>query len=700
MIIALGCSGGSDPSATPPETAVRETQDIYHHSIWGYWQGIIDPDAETVEMIPLRSTEFHLNALPFLEPPALLNLTLETLQFNGNIIEADIGLRHPFLGLTQFSGFDVCGIFIGNGTVSGYTDTGIVMPGDGDTRLLNPDGYSRWWNPSEFPINTGTMFGYNDGLLGTPDSIGNFTATLNGYKYYCDDLANPGDPMSAVTIAGRGLFTAGQKNVRHYTIEMGAGLVFNYAVDASWTFPQGDPPYTAPDDFPTAANRAEAWNVVVSETKNTLYNDGAGENGGDLHLSLDVYDWFDAGLFNVVRIESPGNFAMIETVVPDLVVTGHATYILEVDDASPAPESIPLLISVISNEANYEGYIPGTNTTAYFTYRADVSDEVPGPDLKNMPLRSDAEARDIAVTPEGDLLILYDDAQVWKYLASDGFQQTAASLLFTAVSVAWPGSPEVNCDYRIDVSINGNIIAAAQAGSPWPAQSFSPTGAQLGSSPGPGAGDSCPDVYTYPGSGQYTNNHMFLCPGNGGAQNNMYRHVVPSYWAQIYQTDGENAPTGYDKVKFTQVTGAEGVSGNQFWVIEDAPDYYASRWLHTGSTYGYHNFDNAWFGTGAQTEADDGWYNAKDLTWDSSGRFYVLDELSSGQGRIKLFESGSPGNALTANAAGDADTISEAPLRIEGGQWDSGAYGNLIFVLHGDAVPSKLSVFFPSDFGF
>jgi len=44
----------------------------------------------------------HLNALKFLDPPALLNLTLEAVQFNGSLISADIGLRHPFLGLTNF----------------------------------------------------------------------------------------------------------------------------------------------------------------------------------------------------------------------------------------------------------------------------------------------------------------------------------------------------------------------------------------------------------------------------------------------------------------------------------------------------------------------------------------------------------------------------------------------------------------------
>ena len=32
------------------------------------------------------------------------------------------------------------------------------------------------------------MFSYNDGLLGTPDSVGHFTGTVNGYKYFADNL--------------------------------------------------------------------------------------------------------------------------------------------------------------------------------------------------------------------------------------------------------------------------------------------------------------------------------------------------------------------------------------------------------------------------------------------------------------------------------------------------------------------------------
>ncbi len=376
LLLAFGCSGGGSPSAPdaqPLSTGERTT--AMTHSLWGLYQVVIDPSAETMEFAPLRAAGFHLNALPFLEPPVLVNLTLETLHFNGNIIDADIGLRHPFLGLTEFTGFDVCGIFISNGSVSGFSDAGLLMPGANDTRLLNPDAYSRWWNPAEFPSN-GTIFGYTDGLLGAPDSFADFSATLNGCKYFCDDLDDPDAPLTDVTLENRGMFSAGQKNVRHYTIEMGDdGLIFNYAVDASWVFPTGSPPWSAPDDFAPSANRAEPWFINVTEVQNTLWNDGI-DNGGDLLLSIDVYDWFDADM-NTIRVESPSNFAMVETAAPAGGGEGYSTYGIDIIGATPAEGSIDLLISAVSDEADFGGFINGTNTTAYFTYTAQVAGESP-----------------------------------------------------------------------------------------------------------------------------------------------------------------------------------------------------------------------------------------------------------------------------------------------------------------------------------
>ncbi len=371
IFLMMGCSSGTPLAPAAEAPLERATTISTSHFSMGVWQVTIDPVGETVDAVMLRTGNFHLNALPFLEPPALVNLSLDSLQFNGNVIEADIGLRHPFLGLHEFTGFDVCGVFIADGSVTGFGDSSLRMAGPGNTRLMNPDGWSRWWNPVEFPVNTGTIFGYNDGLLGTPDSVGNFNSTLNGYKYYCDDLG-PSDPLSDITLEKRGLFSAGQKNVRHYTIEMNGGLVFNYAVDASWQFPSGDPPYTAPDDFGPDANRAEAYRIDIEETFNTLYNDGV-TSGGELHMSVDIYDWQNAGL-NTVTVESPSNFALVNVVTPTGGGDGYSTYEIDITSATPsAAGDMDILLSIASESADFEGFIPGVNTTAYFVHTTTVS---------------------------------------------------------------------------------------------------------------------------------------------------------------------------------------------------------------------------------------------------------------------------------------------------------------------------------------
>ena len=371
LLLVFGCSSSMD---TSPVLPVEKSVDALNsHGCWGVWQFIADPEAQTLEMVSLRGSEMHLNAIVFLEPPALVNLTLESLEFNGNIIEAGIGLRHPFLGLTEFSGFDVCGILISNGSVTGFGDSDIVMAGAGDTRLLNPDSYSRWWNPTEFPMD-GTMFGYKDGLLGAPDSLANFTSTVNACKYFCDEL-DENDSLGDIDPEGRGLFSAGQQNVRHYTIELGTeGLVFNYAIDANWVFPGGDPPWTAPDDFADEANRSEAWNILVDEISNTLYNDDS-VSGGELHLSIDVFDWFNAEL-NTVKVESPGNFSTVMADTPSGGGTGYSTYTIDITSATPqAAGPMDILISVISEQDDFQGFITGVNTTAYFIHPTNVSGE-------------------------------------------------------------------------------------------------------------------------------------------------------------------------------------------------------------------------------------------------------------------------------------------------------------------------------------
>ncbi len=391
VLLALGCSGnGASPVTAPVQERVTESAGG-SHQLWGLWQISANPEKQTLDIAMLRAADMHLNALQFLEPPPFVNLTLESLKFNGDLVEADIGLRHPFLGLDEFTGFDVCGILITDGSVTGYADSDIRMAGDGDTRLLNPDGFARWWNPSEFPINNGTMFSYKDGLLGTPDSVADYNSTVNAYKYFCEDL-DADDGLENLVIANRGVFRAGMKNVRHYTIELGAGLIFNYAVDANWQFPTGGKPWVVPDDFVPEANRPEAYRIEVTELVNTLWNDGS-NMGGDLSLSIDVYDWYNAEL-NTVRAECLEGLPEIVSDTPVASTDDFATYELEFTDVAPGDGSVDILITIESEIEGYGGLLPGKTVSAYFMYTADVANEPP-PEGELVAL-ADANAYEIA----------------------------------------------------------------------------------------------------------------------------------------------------------------------------------------------------------------------------------------------------------------------------------------------------------------
>ena len=110
IAIALlsGCSNSGGWLPTIPNEPAKVVDAISDsHICWGLWQFTADPVNETLDVTQLRTGNLHLNALPFLEPPPLVNLTLDSIQFNGDIVEADIGLRHPFLGLDEFTGFDI-----------------------------------------------------------------------------------------------------------------------------------------------------------------------------------------------------------------------------------------------------------------------------------------------------------------------------------------------------------------------------------------------------------------------------------------------------------------------------------------------------------------------------------------------------------------------------------------------------------------
>jgi thiol-disulfide isomerase/thioredoxin len=331
LALAIGCAGagGNTPispandaqnitaNANPPSPASDLTSG---HSLLGYWDCVIDPENETISFTPLRTTELHFNLIPVLETGSMkIGLDGKPNVVDG-VMHVKVKLTHPYPGKLSLSGFDVKGIFISAGTETGFNDPDLKLAGPEETRLVNADGFTRWWNPAEF-MNSG-MAGFDKGKLGGIISPAQ-SAVVNGYKLYADNLTADAQ-ISALNTGSRALFSAGATNTRKFAISLKSGLKFNYAVDASWAAPTPNPPVNVPGDFPLQANQPEPYMIQVIETNNTLWFANS-EHGGNVGYDVVIHDWQGVTDIGAVKVDCPGLFtqtaASTTTIDPNTIST-------------------------------------------------------------------------------------------------------------------------------------------------------------------------------------------------------------------------------------------------------------------------------------------------------------------------------------------------------------------------------------------
>jgi hypothetical protein len=230
--LMVACSqGGSNSPILPGQSDLsgrQSSQAATSKATWGVWEIAIDTSTWQVTATPLRGAQYTVDVVTFLQKPAgspanlVIAVTDVTKWLSDGMIGVDVGLKHPFPGLDQYTGFDVLGVFVAPGSNAGNYDPEVTWTnGDTDSKLLNADGYTRWMNPTEFPSN-GSILAFVPGKLGT-SNIGLFTSTINGYKYFADNLDKDQSisdyfAMSA-NIDGRGAFKAGSFNHRDYTLK-------------------------------------------------------------------------------------------------------------------------------------------------------------------------------------------------------------------------------------------------------------------------------------------------------------------------------------------------------------------------------------------------------------------------------------------------------------------------------------------------
>ncbi len=338
MFLTQACSGSKSPT-TPemshPSAVEPFRQNLSHSYLW-YGMVSIDPDAGTAEFIPVRLSATHFNVRTFMENgPCTDCMTLQNLEIlPDDILSFDVMLTHPFPGLNNLVGFDVRGIVILNAGELWPANNLMVSRGTlGNGELLNADGYTRLYNPVEFPpgsVGVG-LWEYSKGKM-APDV--DLTGSLNGYIAYETDKT-------------RRVFETMVPRSAHYLLKKPDGpLLFGYAIDANHS--KADPTLTGdpliidvPDDFPFTANCPEAYQITTTATQG-LYADGT----GSANIYVDLYDWQDDADLANVQIECPDIFSGLLTMDVESIQADFVRFEVEVANSLVAPEGLyPYLVS-------------------------------------------------------------------------------------------------------------------------------------------------------------------------------------------------------------------------------------------------------------------------------------------------------------------------------------------------------------------
>ena len=402
------CSAVRSSNPTAPqltESKVSSQTDIGSgHSLLGLFQISIDPTTKSAKAVPQRIATWHLNAVKFLEPDSGGSLLgFSNLAIDGRTVDIDVTIKHPFPGVPNYCGFDVKGIVIGPADRYDPNDFSRTWAGGPNgLRLMNADGWTRWWNPVEFP-NNGTVFSYKDGVDGMPFAVENYNSTISGYKVFASVLGKTDSIEKLLSVPvvghpyGRATFQSSTIATRHYQLVFpanasgGPDFVFNYAVDACHAFPdgykQGDV-LTIPDDFPPSANQPEPFILDATINKNSLYLLPGGCMGGSLDFNIRVSDWqaLLAGMpvsqqIKSIQLTSPSLF--VGTRAPILVsdstpASPWSTFNITMDGLTPdSALDQQILVTVESSDGDYRPDITsykGTSTLAsYYVLRVPIS---------------------------------------------------------------------------------------------------------------------------------------------------------------------------------------------------------------------------------------------------------------------------------------------------------------------------------------
>ncbi len=292
LLAFVGCSTGQSPVTpeTGPELVSQNIGNQSNRTIWGYWTIRIDPDSESIEIVPDREAGSHFNVVRLLEVDPCTNcISIGNVSWlPDNILQCDFQLRHPFPGLVKFTGFDVRGVLVTDGDTLFPGSNRLVSLDGSSPTLINPDGYTNLFNPVEFPPGSAQwpILGYFPGKLAFGDD---FTGTLNPFMAFCKD--NP-----------RRMFEAGATEKVTVNLKYPAlPFEFGYVVDASWI--KVDDVIDPVTDFPPDANCLEPYLLDFR-----MLSKLTDQPGGTAEVQVEVFDHQGIDTISTVSIECPSLF--------------------------------------------------------------------------------------------------------------------------------------------------------------------------------------------------------------------------------------------------------------------------------------------------------------------------------------------------------------------------------------------------------
>lgn len=422
LLLTASCAGSSpDPIGGDLSAERPAALNSNNTQLWGYYDISFDTQTNTVEAVPLRTAMFTANVSKFIDgPPPLLTLNINNFQPGPEFtdIELDIGIIHPFPGFDSFTGFDVIGVFLGDGSEIYPGDSTFTYGGANDQRLMNPDGYTRWFNAIEFGNVGVPLFAYQQTSLGSKDYIP--SANINGYKYFADGLH--GDESAFDFLMAnpdtRGKFSPGESNGRIFQLRWPdeKKFKFQYAVIAHWEPNVNHPnPPMSLDDFPANANADESLNISVTDNSD-LWWESVTTWGGDLNANITVFDWsidesvvsneFEVRLLSDAWTGYKTAGAMVDS--GDNWTTFNADF---QPDTLTSADPLDVWIEVVFQIYDYSNPFGAQNDaegplTSYFRTSIDVDDTGPAEPFLHIIVPNGGES--FQVSTSNDILWDYD----------------------------------------------------------------------------------------------------------------------------------------------------------------------------------------------------------------------------------------------------------------------------------------------------